>query len=100
MCHNPCVWHKCPQVKLTNEELCQRIVPNNKLQNKIQIRESKSTWEQSNVTWKQLCQCHLRIIVPASLGNNRASLTWEQSCQFYVSTFAPVSLRNNCASLT
>ena len=49
-------------------------VPNNKLQNKIKIRKSKSTWE-------QLCQCQLGTIVPVSLGNNCATLTWEQLCQ-------------------
>ena len=50
-----------------------RIVSKNKLENKIRIGKSKSTWEQS-------CQSHLGTTMPVSLGNNCASVTWEQSC--------------------
>ena len=100
-----------------------RIVPKNKLLNKIQIRKSKSTWEQScqchlgavlpvsfgnnraSFTWEQLCESHLRTIVPVSFGNNRACVDWEQSCQSHLGTFVLISLRNTrawevCASFT
>ena len=80
MCHNPDTWHNCSQVKLTSEDT-------------IQIKKSKSTWEQS-------CQCHLRTIVPVSIWKNRASLTWEQPCHCHLGTIAAVSLGNNRASVT
>ena len=93
-------------------------MPKNKLQNKIQIKKSKFTWEQScqphletivpvslgnnrvSVTWEQSFQSNLRTIVPVSLGINRASLAWEQLCQCHLGTNFPVSRRNNCASVT
>ena len=42
MYYNPGTWHYSSQVKLTNEESC----PMNKLESKVQIKKSKSTWEQ------------------------------------------------------
>ena len=39
---------------------------NAQLENKLQIKKSKSTWEQSN-------HCHLVAIVPVFLGNHGAS---------------------------
>ena len=41
----------------------------------------------------------LKKVCPLSLGINRISLTWEQSCQCYSGIIVPVSLGNNCASL-
>ena len=97
MCHNPGTWHNCSEVKLTSEESCQRT--NCKIKYKF---ESPNTIRNNyaNVTWKQLRQCHLQIIVLASLGNNRTSFTWEQSCQSHLRTTVPVSLGNICSSLT
>ena len=67
----------------------------NKLQNKIQISESKSTG-------KQLCQCqcHIEAIVPVSHGNNCASLTWELSHHPHFGIIVSVSLGNNRTSFT
>ena len=94
-----------------------RNVPKGKLQNKIKVRKSKSTYDQSrqchlgtivpvslmtnhaSVTWKQSCQCHLWPTVPVSLGNNRAS-TYHQSRQCHLGTIVPVSLMTNRASVT
>ena len=56
-----------------------RFLPMSKLENKIQIRKSKYTWE-------QLYQRNLGTIVPVSLGNNCGSVTWQQSCQCYLGT--------------
>ena len=70
-----------------------RKVPKGKLQTKIKVRKSKSTYDQS-------CQCHLGTIVPVSLMTNRASVTWEQSCQCHLWPIVPVSLGNNRASVT
>ena len=55
---------------------CVIIVPLNKLENKIQVRNSN----------------RLATIVPVSLENNHAGVTWEQSCQH--------QLGNNRASFT
>ena len=86
--------------------------------NNMQIKRSKSTWEQScqchfgtivtvslgnnsaNLTWEQLYLCPLGAIVPVSLGNNRAALTWEQSCQFCMGTIVPVSFGHKFTSAT
>ena len=46
---------------LPSETHWRKIVPKNKLQNKIQITKSKPTWKQS-------CQCHLGTSVPVYLG--------------------------------
>ena len=80
-----------------------RIVSKNKLQNKIQIRNSKSIREklcQSHLrtvippidTWEQLCHCHLRTIVPISLENNSANVTWVQLHQSYLGIIVQTSL--------
>ena len=63
---------------LPSETHWRKIVPKNKLQNKIQITKTKN---KSKPTWKQSCQCHLGTNVPLLLGDNRASVTWEQVCQ-------------------
>ena len=68
-----------------------RNVPKGKLQNKIKVRKSKSTYDQSR-------QCHLGTIVPVSLMTNHASVTWKQSCQCHLWPIVPVSLGNNRAS--
>ena len=69
---NPCTWHNSSQVKLTNEESCERIMPT--------IVPVSLGNNRSSLTWKQLCQCHLGTIMPVSLRNYCASLTWEQLC--------------------
>ena len=89
MDHNLGTWYNCSQVNLTNEQSCQK----NKLQNKIQIRKTKSAR-------KQLSQCHLGTNVPFSLENNRASHTWEQSWQPHLGTIVLVSFGNNFATVT
>ena len=50
MCHNPGIWHKCSQAKLTSEESCQRTN----------------------------CKTKYKLESQNPLGNNCASLTSEQ----------------------
>ena len=62
----------------------------------------------SSLTCEQLCQYHLRTIVPTSLGNNVpasllincTSVAWEQSLQYHLGTIVLFSLENNHASFT
>ena len=105
MCHNPGTWHNCTQVKLTSERSCQRT--NCKLKYKLESQNPHRN-NRANVTWEQLCQCHLGTIVPVSFRNNRASFTWEISCQPHLGTVVPsrlgttvsVSLGNDFINVT
>ena len=51
-------------------------------------------------SWEQRCQCHLRAVMPVSLGNNRARLTREQSCQSHLETIVPALLGSSLTSVT
>ena len=102
-----------------------KFFPSEIHQQGIQIRKSKSNWEQlcqcllgtillvplgnnrASFTQEKLCQCHLGSSVLLSLGNNHAvsfwnncaSITWEQLCLSHLETIVPVALANNHASL-